>query len=310
MPIVEVIFSIEVLVAGIRMTTPLLLASLGGLLASQCGVFNIGLEGLMLVGSFSAIVFDYLFNSWVLGVLGGILFSSLLALVFAFFVVDLRADEIVAGVAINVLGLGATTYLLRTLFGVKGAFSSPRIQGIPVLNIPGIDRLPVIGALLSGDSVLVYFSWLLVVALAIFLYRTPLGLYIRAAGQNKEALAAAGISVRRVRYISLVLNGALCGLGGAYLSIGYLSQFVENMTAGRGFIAIAAVVFGEGDPFRVFIASLLFGLVDSLSIRFQSLNIPSYFALMLPYIITTIVLAMTTYRKMKGKRRVQSADSY
>ena len=197
------------------------------------------------------------------------------------------------------MGLGLTTYLLRVIFGVKGAFSDPRIVSIPTVKFDFLDGNKMLSTIFSGQSILLWVVILLAVFIHLFLYKTRFGSYIRAAGENPNALASAGVNVTKVRYLSVLMHGALCALGGAYLSMGYLTQYVENMTAGRGFIAIAAIAFARAIPSRVIFSVLLFAFVESIANRLQSVNVPSYFALMLPYIITIVVLAITSFRKKK-----------
>lgn len=301
----NILFSSEVFASTLRMMVPLLFVSLGGLLTKQAGIENIGLEGLMLLGCFSGFVTDYFTRSWVMGLIGGMAASMLISLLFGLFVITLRAHEIVAGVAINTLGAGLTTYLLRVLFGVKGAFSDPRVVTIPTANIPILEKSSVLNTILNNQSILFWLMILCAAFVAFLLHRTRFGYYIRACGQNPQALAAAGVDVTRVRYLMLLLHGALCGLGGAYLSIGYLTQYVENMSAGRGFIAMAAIAFGGAEPGKVVFSVLLFAFVESLANRFQSINVPSYFALMIPYVVTVIVLVATSYREMVRKKAVR-----
>ena len=176
---------------------------------------------------------------------------------------------------------------------------------IPTVNIPILEKSGVLNTILNNQSILFWLMILCAVFVAFLLHRTRFGYYIRACGQNPQALAAAGVDVTRVRYLMLLLHGALCGLGGAYLSIGYLTQYVENMSAGRGFIAMAAIAFGGAEPGKVVFSVLLFAFVESLANRFQSINVPSYFALMIPYVVTVIVLVATSYREMVRKKAMR-----
>ncbi len=305
MPFLQTLFGPEVFAAALRVMVPLLLVSLGGLLTKQAGIENIGLEGLMLIGCFSGFVVNYYTSSWIAGLIGGVVFTTLTALLFGVFVISLRAHEIVTGVAINMLGLGVTTYLLRAIFGVKGAFTDPRVQGIPTLDIGFLKEIPVIGTIFHKQSIMVWIGLALVFAVHFMLYHTRFGYYIRAAGENPQALATSGVSLLRTLYMTVLIHGVLCGLGGAYLSTGYLTQYVENMSAGRGFIAMAAIAFGGAKPLRVFFSAILFAFVESLSSRLQLVQVPSYFALMVPYVVTIVVLAVTSWReKQKSKTRV------
>ncbi len=298
----SVLFSAATFAATLRMAVPLLYVSLGGLLTKQAGIENIGLEGMMLIGCFSGFVANYYTSSWVLGIVFAMIFTVICALLFGIFVVTLHAHEIVAGVAINVLGSGLTTYLMRSIFGVKGSFTDPRLVGIPNIEIPVVKDIPVLGTIFSGQSILFWIAILVTVLVAYLLYSTRFGYYVRAAGENHKSLASAGVNVARVRYLTLVLHGALIGIGGVYLSTGYLTQYVEDMSAGRGYIAMAAIAFGMAKPGPVFGSVLLFAFVQAISSRLQVFGIPSYFTDMIPYAITVLVLAVTSYRVYRKER--------
>lgn len=304
MGILDVLITPSTFAATLRMAIPLLLVSLGGLLTKQAGIENIGLEGLMLIGCFSGFTINYYTSSWAMGLLGAMLCTILLSLLFGLFVISLRAHEIVAGVALNVLGTGLTTYLLRAIFGVKGSFTDPRVMSIPEIDLDFLKGIPWLHQIVSGQSVLLYISIVILLVLDYMLYSTRFGYYIRAAGENEKALASAGVNVAKVRYITLLLHGALCGLGGAFLSTGYLTQYVEKMSAGRGYIAMAAIAFGMAMPKRVLGSVLLFAFVQSLSNRLQICGYPSYFTDMIPYFITVVVLAVTSYQSVKREGRL------
>ena len=269
------LFDASLLSSAFRFVTPILLAALGGALCQRVGIFNIALEGLMLTGAFAAVAGSYLFNHAGLGVLTAVLASALLAAVFAFFTVTLGSDEIVAGIAINLLAAGLTVFLLRSLFGVKGAFQDPRIVGLAKFDLPGIEKIPILGPLLSGHCWIVYLSLLLVVAIQFFLFRHRLGLRLRGVGENPQAALTLGVRVSAIQFGTVVVSGALCGLAGAQLSLGNVTLFVENMSAGRGWMAVVAVMLGQGHPLGVLGASFLFGFMDSLGFRLQGLRLPS-----------------------------------
>jgi simple sugar transport system permease protein len=300
--VLGVLFSAATFASTLRMAVPLLYVSLGGLLAKQAGIENIGLEGMMLIGCFSGFVADYYTGSWLMGLAAACFFTVLISLLFGLFVVNFKSHEIVAGVAVNVLGSALTTYLLRSFFGVKGSFSDPRVVGIPNLDIGIFQNIPYIGQILNGQSVLFWISLPCVALIGYLLYRTRFGYYIRAAGKNAKSLDSAGVNVSLVRYLMLVLHGALIGIGGAYLSIGYLTQYVEDMTAGRGYIAMAAIAFGMAVPKKVLWAVLLFAFVQSFSTRLQTFGLPSYYTNMIPYAITIIVLAVTSYKASRREK--------
>lgn len=270
----------------LRFATPILLAALGGLLCERAGVFNIGLEGLMLAGAFGAVVGSYFGGSALAGVAAAVATGVVLAAVLALFAVGLRGNEIVVGIAINLLASGLTVYLLRAIFGVKGAFQDPALVGLPDHHLPGIGALPILGPLLSGHSSIVYLALVLTIVIHILLFRHVVGLRLRGVGEHAEAAMTLGVDVARLRYAAILASGALCGLAGAQLSLGNVTLFVENMSAGRGWIAVVAVMFGRAHPIGVFAACLLFGLTESLGFRLQGLKLPSQLTDSLPYLVT------------------------
>lgn len=290
--------------AALRIMTPLLLAALGGAFTHYAGILNIALEGQMLFGAFFAVVGSYYFESAAAGILAGALAGLVAGLLFGGFVISFKTDEFIVGIAINILAIGATTFLMRAWFNVKASFNSPQIQPLLGIPLPGIPGDSVLGTLFSNHTVLTYLSWLLVAGLFVLFYHTRFGLHLRATGEHPEALESAGGNVKLMRYAASAACGTLCGLAGAHLALGYLTQFVQNMTAGRGFIALAALLFGAGNPLRILSASFIFGLAESLSIRFQGLGVPPYFALMTPYIVTIIALIIVSARR---QRRSQAA---
>ena len=300
------IFDVTLLNSIFRFVTPILLAALGGLICERVGVFNIALEGLLLTGAFAAVVASFYTGSAFAGALFAALAGAAVALIFAYLAISLRGNMIVLGIATNLLASGMTVFLLRSMFGVKGAFSDPRIAGLGVIRIPLVDSIPVLGQLLSGHSWVVYFSWLLVVAIYFLLFRHALGLRMRGIGERPEAAATLGVNVSGLRYLAVILSGMLCGLGGAQLSLGNVTLFVENMSAGRGWIAVVAVMLGQAHPFGVFAASVLFGLADSAGFRLQGLGMPSQFTGMIPYLIT---LASLFLIKMREKRQQAAATT-
>lgn len=277
--------------------TPILLAALGGSFTFHAGVFNIAMEGMLLVGAFFAVLGSYLFHSWLAGVLLAVLGSLALAGIFIVFAVGLKTDEFVTGIAINLFALGATTYLLRRIFQVKGVFAGSGIQPIPAVHIPGLERIPLLGDLLSGQNLVIYLAGLLTVASAYLVYRTRFGLRLRGAGYNPASLETSGVSPRCVRAWALLMCGVLCGLGGAFLSLGYVTLFSENMSAGRGWISLAAIILVNGSPWGVALISLLFGFFDGLGLLLQGSRLPAQFTAMIPYLATLGALYVYARRK-------------
>ncbi len=296
------IFNLTLLQNTIRTATPLILAGLGGLLTMHAGILNIGMEGMILIGAFFGVLGSYFFSSSLMGVLLATVSGIMIGLIFGFFVIELKADEFIIGIAINIFAGGLTIFLLRSIFGVKGAFSSPGIKPLPDIHFPFADRITALDLTLNNHSIFVYISWILVVLIYIVLYRTPYGMWIRAAGEYPEALATVGVSPKKMKYISSIVCGILCGFSGAHLSLGYLTLFSENMSAGKGFIALAAIIFGSSNPIKTFGAALLFGFFDALGIRLQGVGMPSQFTQMIPYVVTVVALfivAQKSLRKMK-----------
>lgn len=287
----------------IRTATPLILAALGGLLTEHAGMLNIGMEGMILLGSFFGVLGSFYFSSSLAGVFLAGLVGLLVGLLFAIFVIDLKSDEFIVGIAINIFAGGLTVFLLRSIFGVKGAFSSPGIIPLPRLDFPGLASISFLNVIFNNHSIFVYISWVLVVLIYIYLYKTPQGVWLRAAGEYPEALETAGVSPKRMKYISSIICGLLCGFAGAHLSLGYLTLFTENMSADRGFIALAAIIFGRANPAKTFAAALMFGFFDALGIRLQVMGIPSQFTQMIPYAATIVALFILTKRQIAKKKK-------
>jgi simple sugar transport system permease protein len=303
------IFDIALLTSTIRLFTPILLAALGGMFTSRAGIFNIALEGLMLVASFFALTGLYWTGSAYIGLALAVLSAVIIALIFGFFVIQVKGDAVIIGLAINILALAFTTYLMRIIFGVTGGYYDPSLEGLPNLTLPIISDIPILGAVFSGHSIIVYAAFVIVVLADIFLFRHPMGLHIRAVGENPQAAASLGIPVQRVQYLSMILCGILCGLAGAQLSISLVTQFVEGMTAGRGFIALVAVMFGQAHPVKILGASLLFGIAYAASLRLQGIGVPTQFVAMLPYMATLVVLIGVRLRpQSREKASVQTIE--
>jgi ABC-type uncharacterized transport system permease subunit len=276
--------------ATLRYATPLLLAALGGIMSERSGVVNVGLEGMMLMGAFFGIFGADLLDSWFLGLLVGMAAGGALAFVHAFFSINLRADQIVSGIALNFLALGITGYIFLDHYGDQG--TPDNIPRVPDISIPGIKNLSFFGDAIGHMNTLTWVALILVVLLTIFLFRTPRGLRLRSVGEHPRAAETVGISVPRTRYIAVVMSGMLAALGGAYLSIGFIGSFNQGMTAGRGFIALACVIFGKWHPVGALGAALLFGFSTALAQRLPAFS-PSGAVLFqaLPYVLTLIAVA-------------------
>ncbi len=274
--------------AMLRYATPLTFAALGGVVSERSGVVNIGLEGMMLTGAFFAIWGADQTGGWVGGLLVGMLAGGLLALVHAVFAISLRADQIVSGTAINLLALGITGYVFLHDYGNQG--TPEGLPQAPDVHLP-LGGIPVLESL-QNLNVLVWLSLALVPLVWLAIFRTPLGLRLRSVGENPRAAATVGISVLRTRYLAVVASGMLAAMGGAFLSIGFVHSFSQNMTAGRGFIALAAVIFGKWRPGGALAAALLFGFSSALAQRLPVFS-PSTATLLqaLPYVLTLVAVA-------------------
>ena len=272
-------------------STPLVFAGIGGMFSERSGVVNIGLEGMMLMGAFFGVYGADKGGSWVAGLFVAMLAGGLLALVHAYFAIHLRADQIVGGTAVNFLAIGITGYFFFQLY--HGQDVPVGISTIPNVNIPWIDGLPFLGPAIGHLNLMIWLSFLLVIVSYVVVFKTPIGLRIRACGEHPRAADTVGINVYAVRYGSVILSGVLAALGGAYLSIGFGGgSFTDNMTAGRGFIALAALIFGNWRPFGTFYAALLFGFSTALAYRLPvySGSAATLFQA-LPYVLTLIAVA-------------------
>ena len=301
------VFSVGLFQNTLRTATPVVLAGIGVLMTDHVGIMNIGMDGMMLCGAFFAVLGSCFLGGWVGGLALALAIGLLLGAFFGLFVIKFKSDEYVIGVALNIFAGGLTVFLLRTIFGVAGAFSGSSalpIYPLPTIHIPLIQDVPILGSLLSGNTLLVYVSWLMVILSYVMIYRTPLGFWMRAAGENPEALRAAGKSPERMKYLASIICGLFSGLAGAHLSLGYLTMFTENMSASRGFIAVACVIFGRSDPRKVFMAALLFGFIDALGMRVQSFNISSNLTSLAPYMATVIMMIWGAWRKERRQSKL------
>ena len=279
----------QLLASTIRNATPLVFAALGGMFSERSGVVNIGLEGLMLISAFAGVVGAFLTGSAVVALGFALAAGLIFALIHALMCVTFEADQIISGTAINLLALGGTGFLMVSIFGAGG--TSPRVEGFGEVPIPLLSSIPVVGSALFSQSLLVYLMYVMVPVTFFVLFRTPFGLRLRATGESPEAVDTAGVSVGRMRYYGVALSGLLASLGGIYLSMGLLSAFTENMTGGRGFIALAALIFGRWNPLGAAGAALLFGFALAVTVQAPQDLVPQEFLLMTPYVLTIVALA-------------------
>ena len=300
------IITLSLFAATLRMTTPVLFATLGGIFSSQVGIFNVGLEALLDIGAFFAVVGSVQTGSpW-----GGLLYAMVACLftsfLFAVIHLELKANEIIVGLALNIFATGLTRYLMVEMLGATGFYQSDLLIGFKLVDIPLIKDIPVVGELLSGHFPLVYMAFAFVVLVYVILYKTPFGFHLRAVGEKIEAAESVGINPHKMKYIGLLLSGLFCSFGGAFLSLSYLNLFSENMTAGRGWLALAAINFGKNRPVRSLIACLIFGFADALALRLQQFGLPSQLVLMLPYVSTLVVLVLSAISD-EHKKKTQAA---
>lgn len=284
------IISAGLFAAAIRMATPIIYAALGGMFSERVGIVHIGLEGVMLTSAFAGVTASYYTgNAWI-GVLVAIIVGGLISLIHAVLTIRYVGDQVVSGTGLNIMALGFTSYMTQIIWGSRGA--SEGVNGIADISIPIIKDIPFIGTVIGTHSPLVYLMPFVVYASYFVLFKTPFGLRIRAVGEHPTAAETAGVDVVRIKYIGVIVGGMLAGLGGAFLSLSHLNLFTRGMTGGRGFIAMAAMIFGKWMPFGVAASGLLFGFADALQIRLQSLGIlPPQIILMIPYLLTIAILA-------------------
>ncbi|MGL5722425.1 MAG: ABC transporter permease [Brevinema sp.] len=282
---------INIIHLGIIVAIPTLFAALGGIYTEKSKVFNIALEGILLFSAFAAVCGSYYFSSWQMGIVYAVVSSLLIGCFFIFMVLILKINVFITGLLINLLALGGTTFLLRLLFNTRGAFQSEQIQALPVISLPFLSSIPYIGALFSKYHILVYGGIISAVFVYIHIFETPFGLRLRAIGINNTAAQSGGLSVFRIKAIAILFSSFFCGLGGAALSLGFVSLFTENMSNGRGWIALSSLILTRANPLHTLFIVLLFGIFDGASFTLQKYRIPSEFASMLPYIITLITLA-------------------
>lgn len=293
-----------VIVAGVLLlATPILFAAMGGLVTQRVGIWNIGIEGFMLGGAFTAAVVTYQFGIPWLGVLGSMLAGAALSLLMGFVVITLKVDQFVAGLALNSFATAFAIYLMVTMFQQEQSLVSERIVPLPDLREFGVGAIPGIGPVLAPQTPLTLLAFLSVLAVSLLLSRTGLGLRIRAVGDAPESARASGIGVERTQYIAMLIGGALAGMGGAQLSIGQLSLFFIAITAGRGVIAFAAVVAGGARPWLVTVAVLIIAIAEQTTIQLSGSDIPSQLVQMTPYLLAVLAVSVATIVASRVARR-------
>ncbi|MGL4736603.1 MAG: ABC transporter permease [Cellulosilyticaceae bacterium] len=289
----------------IRMTTPILLVTLAAALCSKVKIFNIAMEGTMMTGAFFSIVANYFTGSIILSVLAGIVSSMIVSGLVGFCVIKLKASAVVVGMAVNTMMTGVTTYLLFLIFNTKGVFSDPSLVSLPKVNLPFVEDIPFVGTMLSNLTVVDYLAFVIAIGMYIFLYKTVLGFRLRAVGINEEAAKSLGTPVERYQFLTITLSGILTGLGGCLLSMSTVTLFIQNITSGRGYIALAANNLGQSHPLGVLVSSLFFGISQAMGNALQNTSLKTQITASIPYVATIVALvlfSMHSSRKRKKKK--------
>jgi len=300
----DLIFNTDFFFSVIRVTTPILLAALGAIISDRAGIVNIGLEGIMLMSAITGVMVSSFTQSAAVGLLAAVAMGILIASILAYFVLNLKSHIILGGVAVNLFASGGSVFLLYLLTGEKGTSASLPSKVVPDLQLPILKDIPVLGEVLSGHNAITYLAFLSVIVVYLLLNRTSLGLKIRAVGENMHAAESVGIDAKRIQYMALAMSGFFAGLGGAFLSMGYVSWFSRNMTAGRGWIALAAEAMGRGTTIGTTLTTLVFGFAEALANSLQGMNIPSELVEIIPNVVTVIGLcayAIQTTKKQKKR---------
>ena len=296
------IFSVGLFRQMFRSATPVALAAMGGAMTEHAGIMNIGMDGMILIGAFTAVAASIFSGSAFMGVLAAVLVGILVGLFYALFVVKFGSDEFIIGTALNIFAGGLTTYLMWAIFDVRGTLRTE--AGLPTVDLGIIGRIPFLGEIISGNSLFVYVTIFLVYIMWLFVYRTRWGFWIRAAGEHPGTLSTAGISPSKMKWLSSVLCGAFCGLAGAQLALGNVTMFSEGMSNSRGYIAFACVIFGGANPARSYLAALMFGFFDALGYRLQEYDISANLTSMIPYVITVVMMVYVVIRSNRRKQKV------
>lgn len=308
--ILSTVFTYQLVHASIRCSVPIIYACLACSICKQTNVFNMSVEGVMLFSCFIAAAVSYTTGSWILAVLISIAFGMAVSAFLAFGYLKLKANIVVLAISFNMLATAGTRFLMPRVFGVSGSFTSKKMMGIPSINIAAFSDNPVLKSLFSGYSLFELLCPLVVFVLWFLLYKTVWGLRLRTVGLNEMSAKTAGITPDRFKIQALLISGALGGLAGAHMSLGYVTMFSENMVCGRGFMGMAAMHFGAANPVIASLACLIFGACDALGSRVQQVGIPSQFVLMLPYIVTVVVLVIAMSQFSRSERKRKSAKQY
>lgn len=303
------IFNGSLIYATFRSATPVIYAALAAVITQQANILNIGTEGTMLMGAFTAVAVSYTTGSWLLGVLAAMLAGLLMAGIMAVGSIRYKADINAIGIGINMLSLAVTKFLLNVVVGAQGTFSDPAIKPIPQVNIPFLAKVPLLDTIFNGWALTEWLVIVLIIAMTYSLYRTRWGLRLRAVGFNEQAPFSLGINTDKIKYQAMLISGLIGGLAGAHLSLGYSRLFTENMTNNRGFVAVAAMFFGGANPLLTTVGTLIFGFTDSVGGRLQAYGFPSQIILAMPYIATVVILSISMINKKRLDKQRKSSLS-
>ena len=317
--LLERIFTTDFFFSILRITAPILFATLGAVIGEKAGISNIGLEGIMMISALFGSLTAYWTGSWAAGVLLALIMGVLVSLLMGFFSFNLKTDIILAGVAVNMIGSGGTLFLVKvitqategTALASTTSLITKNLQ-VPSIDIPLLKDIPVLGPVLSGHCLLTYLAFLLVFVTWVLLYKTPLGLNIRSVGENPNAAASVGVSVLKIKYIAIAFSGLMAGFGGAFMSMYYAMGWSLDMVAGRGFIALAAQAMGGGEPLSSMLSALIFGFAQALSIKVSSLGADSNLVSPIPYLVTIlglVIFALTARRRARQRHSAAALEA-
>lgn len=292
---------LAILNGALRMATPIALAALGGLFAHKANVLNIALEGMMLIGAFVGVLTSFYTGSYFLAIIGAVLAAMIFAFLFNVFGIKLKGNFIITGLAVNIFAAGLSSFILQIVFGRRGVFSDPKIVGAKAINIEVLNKIPIIGPIINNQTPMVYISLILIVVVYFIFNKTKYGLYIKAVGENEEAAKSVGINVNKIKYSTVYISAGLSALAGINLALENLTMFVEDMSSGRGFIALAAIFCGRGTTVGTYVFSFLFGIADAVQLRLQILDIPGAFIQMIPFLFIVVVLTIVGIIRKKGE---------
>ena len=301
------IIDYSIIHATIRASTPILLAAFSAVITQQANILNVGVEGIMLMSAFMAVYVSFLTGSWILAVLAAVVVGLLVAVIIGLAHLKYKGDIFAVGMTVNLLVLALTRFLLQKLLKASGSFYSAEIAPMPKIHFAFLEKLPILNSVFNNYSLLEVLIVPIVVLMWFVLYKTIWGLRTRSIGLNEEAAETAGINTYKRKFQVILLSGVIGGLAGAHLSLGYSNMFVENMTNGRGFMGVAAMFFGNANPVFTTIGCFIFGFADSVGARLQAYGFPSQFVLMIPYLSTVIILAISMISKQRKNKKMKSA---